>query len=192
MLDKIEKRCPSDRSWIDASDCVEPNSSDCVSCVRISAMKSNVDRDYIEAKKKETILALKNQVGYIETFNKDPYRGFQLSANVRGIGGFSLLHAALQLSEDSALIEKLLELGADPYAESREGTPLTFAEKLLERARTKVKTHKENGANCSKLAAHETRFAKAEQIYRILQLHGSEQNKKSAQAVKTKTISFSI
>lgn len=191
LLDKIEKRCPSDQSWIDASDCVEPTSSECASSIKISASKSNVGREYIEVKKNEAIRALKNQVGHIETFNKDPHHDFKLSADVRGIGGLSLLHAALQLSDDTSLIERLLKLGADTKAESREGTPLTFAKKLLERAHSKVKNHEENGATSSRLAAHEARFAKAEQIYRILELHQLEQDKNTAQAVKAKKVSFS-
>jgi hypothetical protein len=190
-LDKIEKHCSYDRPWIDVSECVEPNSSERASIVRVSARKSKVDRDYIEATRKDAISALKSQIGFIEKFNQDPHHGCQLSANVRGIGGLSLLHAALQLSEDSALVEKLLEHGADPKAESTLGTPLTFAEKLLEGTRSKVTTHKENGgATSSRLAAYEARLAKAEVIHTILQLHESKQKKESVRAEKRKNVSF--
>lgn len=171
-LDKIEKRCPSDTSWIDVSDCLVPQSLAFASSIKISARKCNVDRDYVMAKREEAIYTLKGQIENIEKFNQDPKipQGVALSANVRGIGGVSLLHAALQLSEDSAPVEKLLSLGADPNAESVAGTPLTFAEDLVKRARGKLVKVKTNGASSSNIEAYETRLAQADKIFRILKL----------------------
>ncbi len=183
LVDKIEKYCPSDQSWIDASDCLESNDSGFASSIRISARKSKVEREYIKAKRVDALRELKSLVDYIEKFNNDPHCGSQLSANVCGIGGFSLLHAALHLSGNPVLIQKLLVFGADPKGGSTpEGSPLALAKRLLQRARMKVKMHKEKGATTSDLAPYEARLAMAEQVFRILQLHEP--------AVNTKKVSF--
>jgi hypothetical protein len=193
LLDNIEKRCPSDQSWIDASSCLDLDGSAFKSSIKISARKRKVDRDYVSAKKEEAIRALRSQVDCIERFNQDPNipQRATLSANVRGIGGISLLHAALQLSNDSALVERLLSLGADPKAESIAGTPLTFAEDLVLRARSKLETTKRSGAPPPTVAARETRLAQAEKIFRIMEHHEStERRKKSPAPVVAKRISF--
>ncbi len=174
LLDKVERYCPFDQSWIDVSNCLESNNdSGFASSISISARKSKAERDYIYAKKMEAIYLLKDQVDFIEKFNKDSEYGSQISANIRRNGGFSILHAALRLSVDSALIEKLLGFGADPEGQSKQGSPLTLAKKLVERARVRVQTLEKSGSSLSKLAANEALLAKAEENLRMLQLHHS-------------------
>lgn len=101
--------------------------------VTINAYKKGASKEYIMLKKQEIIEKLKLQLEYIDRFNQDPKNppGARLTANIFGLGGKSILHAAVVLVDDKVLVEKMLRLGANPRSSmnTRIGTPLSLAQR---------------------------------------------------------------
>jgi hypothetical protein len=134
-LNEIEKQCSNDGQWTSIVNTLEN-----VGQIEIEARRLSCDAKYIHGKKKEVITALDKLIDKIKEFNASPrfHLDARLTGNVKGIGGLSLLHAAVELFDCESLVEKLLELQADPTAPSQShGTPIDIANRHYQRSREK-------------------------------------------------------
>jgi hypothetical protein len=164
-FNEIEKACSSNGQWGVVNKTL-PN----VGAIELAARRLPADKNYVLRKKEEVIRGLNKQVESIQTFNEDPQLPAYatMTANLRGIGGVSLLHAAIELVDTLPLVERLLALGADPQAASAIGTPREIAQKLYQRSLDKLEDAKSTGKPASVIDAHSERCAKAKQVLDIL------------------------
>ncbi|KAG7349696.1 hypothetical protein IV203_012293 [Nitzschia inconspicua] len=171
LLDEAEKIFFSNDNWLSYTKSVPGLGS-----VEISAKRHRADKPYIMQKKEESIRGLKKKIETIEMFNKDINlpTSAKLSANVRGIGGISLLHAAIELVETTRLIEQLLHLKADPQASSTMGTPMEVANRLIKRSEKKLEEAQRNGKPKEVIEAHRERCLQAWKIWELLEKKHSE------------------
>jgi len=146
VLNDIEKQCLSDGNLIEYTQVLSTSSGYLSSgTASITANKRSADKEYIMIKKTGVLKKLNTQLDYIKRFNTDPSTPSDarcLTANISGIDGKSILHAAIQLVDDKDLVEKMLRLGADPRKNSRNsgiGTPLGLAQKNYHSAIEKEK-----------------------------------------------------
>lgn len=138
-VDDIEEQCQVDGSWVELSRPLAVTNFGLLSSGSLSivARKQSAGDDYILTKKEDARTRLRLVIGYIQRFNEDPNtpKGARMTGNVQGRDGYSLLHAAVSLTDDPGLIDSLLALGADPKLKSSSGeTPLKMATNLLDKA----------------------------------------------------------
>lgn len=110
---------------------------------------------------------LNTQLDFIERFNKEPTTppDARLNANIIGIDGKSMLHAAIQLVDDTDLVKRMLRLGADPRISSHNGigTPLSLAQRNFHRAKDNFLRAQEKNRNID----NATENKKSEEIQKI-------------------------
>jgi len=178
-LNDIEDKCLSDGN---PSEFIKPLSNNNLQeisygLVTINASKRSADKEYIMLKKQDVMRKMRTQLEYIERFNLDPKTppGARLTANILGIGGKSILHAAIVLVDDKSLVEKMLRLGANPRCSSNTGigTPLNLAQRNYHRALEKernIRRHMEqNKATDADIEPHVQRCNQARMLVEILQ-----------------------
>jgi hypothetical protein len=168
ILNDIEKQCLSDGNSIEYTQPLSSSSGELSSgFASITANKRGADKEYITSKKIEVLRKLNTQLDFIERFNKDPTTppDARLTANIIGIDGKSILHAAIQLVDDTDLVKRMLRLGADPRSSSHNGigTPLSLAQKNLHRANENfLQAHVKE-----KKIENATEYEKSEEIQKI-------------------------
>jgi hypothetical protein len=137
-----------------------------VGSIEISARRQRADTSFILQKERESILGLTRQVDSVRKFNEDADLPAYatMSGNVKGIGGVSLLHAAIQLVDTADLINKLLYLNADPHAQSIVGTPLEVAEKSFARSKEQLECSQVDGTPDEVIDMHRHRYLQASKI----------------------------
>ncbi|KAL3917294.1 MAG: hypothetical protein SGILL_004783 [Bacillariaceae sp.] len=145
----------------------------------IVVQKTRVTGEYINSKRKEVLRGLWVQIENIKKFNQKWSRfcGEPLNGNIQGIDGLTLLHAAVHLGE-TPLVEELLKLGADPKQRSRFGTPLHFAQQMLERVLEKEKNLE------AKNAPEEERLSQSKKCEQAKKLVGALMNEAQAERVE--------
>ena len=114
--------------------------------ITTNVKKKSADKEYVRIKKQEIIKKLKQQLEFIERFNQHPSTppGARLTANISGLNGVSILHAAIVLLDDKELVQKMLKLGANPRSSINTGigTPLNVAQRNYHNALEKEKNHR--------------------------------------------------
>lgn len=93
-----------------------------------------LSKDYLKLKRDEARSKLSTLAEWIKRFQFDAYEWNKCFdedlgasvADIRVSDNISLLHAAIYI-RDSDLVEKLLQLGANPIAESKVGSALSLA-----------------------------------------------------------------
>lgn len=173
-LNNIEENCLADGKSSEFTEPLSNNSLQELSGghVTIDASKKIADKEYIMLKKKEVVYKLKLQLEYIERFNQDPKTppGASLTANILGVGGKSILHAAIVLVDDKGLVEKMLRLGANPRSSTSTGigTPLNLAQRNFHSALDKEKNVRLRGLDTE---PHVQRSNQARIVVEMLQKH---------------------
>jgi hypothetical protein len=165
-LDVIERHCPNDGQWKPICKTLQN-----VGEVEIQVRRLPVDRGYIQTKKKEVIAALEKQVEAIQTLNKNPkfILENELTGNVKGMGGVSLLHAATELFDCESVVKKLLILQADPNSPSEShGTPLDIANGHYQRALKKETDRRMMGCPSCVIDQYRERSEKARRLLKLL------------------------
>jgi hypothetical protein len=180
-LNEIEKIFSSNSGWMSYKKDIHG-----IGSVEITAKRYSAEKSYILQKKEESMRGLEKQIETIENYNKDTNLPVcaKMSANVRGIGGISLLHAAIELVDTDKIISKLLHLNANLFAESETlGTPMELANKFYERSQLKLEEAKREGKASEVIEAHRKRHLQAWRIRDLLQ------NKSKDQLREAETIS---
>lgn len=161
---------PSDGSLINIS-----KSLDSVGTIRISVRRRSADIEYITPKKKKMESTLRSLIETIERLNHDHKSELEtaLTSNVRGISGFTLLHAAVELMTDQSLIARLLRLGADPRRRSTifHSSSLDLAQRQYDRCREKAKTALNDGRPRAILKAQDRKCIEAKCLLDMLENH---------------------
>jgi hypothetical protein len=139
----VDRHCPSDGTWgtlrgnVSESTLLESGE------VEIQMRKIPAKEEFIRKKQEYTGEKLFLQVENIRHFNNEEQKGLntcKLTANIKGPGNLSLLHAAIQLQLED-LVKILLDLGADPNAKSVAfGSALTHAQVMWDRVNEKMMT----------------------------------------------------
>ena len=175
ILNDIEQKCLPNGTSIECTQSLSNNNFDELSSgiVTITASKRGADKEYIMIKKQEVLKKLNTQLEYIQRFNqysKTPPDA-RLTANILGISGKSILHAAILLVDDKDLVKKMLRLGADPRCSSNVGigTPLSLAQKNFYRATEKEKIMEEKKGPNADIEAHRKRCDQAKMLVEMLQ-----------------------
>ena len=178
-LDTLERKCPKDASWVEIAE--ELGESDfsglTAGIAKITARKRHAGRDYVNAKKIEALRTLNMQCEHIEKFNQDPDTpaGVRLTSNIWCLDGVSVLHAAVQMVDDRKLVAKLLRLGANPRARSKDGSPLNLAQQLCHRAKEKKDNLESKKAPIESIEAQMMRYLEAKNLVKMLQQHGTKE-----------------
>jgi hypothetical protein len=164
-LNDVKDIVPSNDDWVTNSKALPG-----IGSVEISLRRRSADKRYILQKQREIILSLTKQIGTIETLNEDAdlLAYGKMSGNVRGIGGVSLLHVAIELVDTEELIQKLLDLEADPLAQSIVGTPMEAAENLYARSEQKLDDAKKAGKPSDVLEMHRQRYLQTWRVRELL------------------------
>jgi hypothetical protein len=136
---------------------------------RIAVKKTQVGEEYIGSKREEVLQALHVQIKNIHHFNEQWSQicGAKLSGNIEGIDGLTLLHAAVHLGEP-VLTKELMDLGANARHRSRLGTPLHFAQQMLEKVLEKEKNLEAKNAPSEALIRQRERCAQAKHLADML------------------------
>jgi len=193
-LNEIEKIFSSNSGWMSYKKDIPG-----VGSVDITAKRYSAEKSYILQKKEESLRGLEKQIETIENYNKDTNLPVcaKMSANVRGIGGISLLHAAIELVDTDKIISKLLHLNANLFAESAMGTPMELANKLYERSQLKLEEAKREGKASEVIEAHRKRHLQAWRIRDLLQNKCKDQPREAEtisgdDKMDTRQVSFAL
>ena len=138
---------------------------------KIASMITKSDKDYLEKKRLDTLQEIGDQLNNIRKFNDShKVNGCgKLSTNIHGIGGATLLHAAIQLKDHGPLIDRMVQLGANPRCRTlRHGTPLSFAQTSLDRAAEKEKNMEAKNASAAAINAQKNQCASLKRVIGIL------------------------
>jgi hypothetical protein len=144
--------------------------------IKIASMISKSDKDYLEKKRLDTLQEIGDQLNNIRKFNDShKVNGCgKLSTNMHGIGGATLLHAAIQLKDHGPLIDRIMRLGANPRCRTlRHGTPLSFAQNSLDRAAEKEKFMEAKNASAAAINAQKNQCASLKRVIAILNGEGN-------------------
>ena len=138
-VDEIERTCSKDGSWSSISQPLSVGRVSPLESGRVSifARKQCPGDEYFLSKKEDVQKRLLNILKYVRRFNDDfeDSLGVRMTGNIQGLGGYSLLHAAVSVVDDSGLVDGLLSLGSNPKLKSLSGeTPLKLAATLFEKA----------------------------------------------------------
>lgn len=168
-LNEIERKCPSDGSWVGISNRLES-----VGTINISAKRKSADIEYITAKKQEIEYLMKTQIETIERFNQDYSHALKttLSSNVRGINGIPFLYAAIEIMAGKSLIKRILQMGADPRLRPQLAsrcTPLELALRQFDRCRIKAQGARDSGRGSGFLQAQDQKCEEAKAVLDVLQ-----------------------
>lgn len=179
-FDELERVSPPNGQWALARKTLLS-----VGTLEISTRRRPADRSYVERKKGEAIKGLKNYVGMIEQYNEDTELPAyaSMSANVKGIGGISLLHAAVELV-DTNLVKRLLALGADGQVKSSSTTesPIELARKVQQRTEEKLQDAKKTGKPQTAIDGYLEKSMKAKKVLDLLVAAEQHAKKRSAKS----------
>mmetsp|Transcript_44912 Transcript_44912/g.108527 ORF Transcript_44912/g.108527 Transcript_44912/m.108527 type:complete len:1914 (-) Transcript_44912:641-6382(-) len=192
-LGHIDRQVPIDTSWDNKWPLkVRPDSIISKGAVEIEFRRFKVDRpgdtikermkrerllkDRIIKEKEDLTKSLKEQISFIKRFNDDFGDGrIRLSGNIQSMGNATLLHAAINLSEEG-MVKQLLDIGADPRAKSsRFGTPIQQAMNLKDRSLEKLQHLINNGEPSERTEPVQQLFDKYSRILRLLNSNEEEE-----------------
>jgi hypothetical protein len=146
--------------------------------LEITCRRRPADKNYVLRKKEEAVKELIRQVEMIKQFNHDPQLPAyaSMTANVKGFGGISLLHAAVELVSTN-LVKRLLALDADVEAGSTMGSPIEMAQRLHQRAEEKYEDAKKTNKQKAAIDAYHDQSTKAKKILDLLQAAKAHKDK---------------
>jgi hypothetical protein len=170
-LNRIDRQCPRDGSPLIVQEQVSSTSLLTKGEIEIEVRRFHVPRDYIERKQQYLAEKLPVQINNINRFNTDNSCSMKLTANIQVQGNMSLLHAAVQMRRDD-LVEKLVELGANPNGKSKVGTPLRQALNLRDRAYEQFLSDEAETEDVALTQGHEELYKSFERIVELLRNKG--------------------
>ena len=152
-----------------------------VGTLEITTRRRPADKNYVLRKKEETIKKLGRQVEMLEQFNGDAQLPAysSMTGNVKGFGGISLLHAAIELVSTN-LVKRLLVLDADVEASSTLGSPIEMAKKLYQRAEEKYEDAQRTNKPFSAVEAYHQRCMAAKKVLDLLLAAKVHRDKRAA------------
>lgn len=167
-LPDIDRRCPMNGRYMARAD-LDPGPTVSKGQVEIEFLRSKADKEQINDRKESLIKALKDQIIFIKRFNQDfGMENVKLSANIRGLGNTTFLHAAITLQQEE-MVKHLLDLGANPREKSfRYGTPIHHAMKFRDRALEKLQNLINNGQPASSTEPEQQVYDLYTRIFKLL------------------------
>jgi hypothetical protein len=169
-LNRIDEQCPPNGSSLSISEACTPSDPS----LPKGEIRLEVRRCKASAvEKKDRIKRKLSQlVEWITRFNQDfpshdEADSRTLTANIQCYGNVSLLHAAIELCDES-LVERLVALGANPLGKSKVGTAISRALKLKDRAEEKWENKKQSESDQADTLAQQQVFDSFRRILEVM------------------------
>jgi hypothetical protein len=130
-VSELRNLCSHDQSWSDTTFSTDPEANKYLTSasVQIRARRKEFDAGSAQSKYNEARqLVTEKTLDWVQGFTDEVLKS-SIGGNVRVLDNISLLHAAIFL-RDEGLVNRLLQLGADPQAKSTVGSPLSLAQNM--------------------------------------------------------------
>lgn len=168
-LNEVDSLCPNNGDATEYRCMISPNAELRSGDVTFVIRKRPVRADWILGLRADLEKGINEQIHAISRFNKeyDEKIHGRLTGHIQGMGGITLLHAAINLQRVDQ-VERLVALGVNPRERSDRGTAIGFAVNRLQTVSEKISFKASREGSDTDMEEQKELLGKYEQIVALL------------------------